>query len=337
MHGIYFISSLYAIFSLSLTCLQPIFWSSKNLFLCYHKAIVLERKTAKNIVKKIVWVIIKTSTKIALIIANCQLASSSFHVFFLASTTQTDCVFKTSTLFNLIEEKQSFRAKQTHSRLCCTAVSLVASSNSPLSAHGLTHSLSSQRFIMMLTEHVVQCEQQQNDVITPWFKYTADRLKEVLLSVSRIIATTPIVFETCSEGVPSLSNCLTYVSRVDQFCSNLVPRFFHLAATAPAERAWEWGWFTSSFVFSPLPTCFPTLFFAESRAGVPVPHDLGNVAFHVGPGHAHTPHLWPVQITQSVNADRTALDFIRTNSSFALVSCRTDQLWSRVLVSYPKV
>ena len=171
-----------------------------------------------------------------------------------------------------------------------------------------------------------------NDVITPGFKYTADRLKEVLLSVSRIIATTPIVFETCSEGVPSLSNCLTYVSRVDRFCSNLVPRLFHRAATAPAERAWEWGWFTFSFVFSPLPTCFPTLFFAESRAGVPVPHDLGNVAFHVGPGHAHTRHLWPVQITQSVNADRTALDFIGTNSSFALVSCRTDQLWSRVLL-----
>ena len=48
MHGIYFISILYAIFSLSLTFLQPIFWSSKKLFLCYHKAIVLERKQQKN-------------------------------------------------------------------------------------------------------------------------------------------------------------------------------------------------------------------------------------------------------------------------------------------------
>ena len=32
MHGIYFISILYAIFSLSLTCLQPIFWFSKETY-----------------------------------------------------------------------------------------------------------------------------------------------------------------------------------------------------------------------------------------------------------------------------------------------------------------
>ncbi|KAK3733283.1 hypothetical protein QZH41_011130, partial [Actinostola sp. cb2023] len=38
-----------------------------------------------------------------------------------------------------------------------------------------------QRFIMMLTEHLVRCEQHQHEVTTPWFKYTTERLREVLL------------------------------------------------------------------------------------------------------------------------------------------------------------
>ena len=40
-----------------------------------------------------------------------------------------------------------------------------------------------QRFIMILTEHIVRSEQQQLDVNTPWFKYTTERLREVLITV----------------------------------------------------------------------------------------------------------------------------------------------------------
>lgn len=39
-----------------------------------------------------------------------------------------------------------------------------------------------QRFIMILTEHIVRSEQQQLDVNTPWFKYTTERLREVLIT-----------------------------------------------------------------------------------------------------------------------------------------------------------
>ena len=160
MHGIYFISILYAVFSYHLPVYNLFSDPVKTYFYAIIKLSFWSEKQQKNSQENSLGDD-QNFNKNSLNIANCQLASSSFHVFFLASTKQTDCVFKTSTLFNLIEEKQSFRAKQTHSRLCCTAVSLVASSNSPLSSHGLTHSLSSQRFIMMLTEHVVQCEQQQ--------------------------------------------------------------------------------------------------------------------------------------------------------------------------------
>ncbi|XP_078375127.1 nuclear cap-binding protein subunit 1-like isoform X2 [Oculina patagonica] len=37
-----------------------------------------------------------------------------------------------------------------------------------------------QRFIMILTEHIVRSEQHQLDVHTQWFKYTTERLREVL-------------------------------------------------------------------------------------------------------------------------------------------------------------
>lgn len=40
-----------------------------------------------------------------------------------------------------------------------------------------------QRFIMILTEHIVRSEQQQLDVNTQWFKYTTERLREVLITV----------------------------------------------------------------------------------------------------------------------------------------------------------
>ena len=40
-----------------------------------------------------------------------------------------------------------------------------------------------QRFIMILTEHIVRSEQQQLEVNTPWFKYTTERLREVLITV----------------------------------------------------------------------------------------------------------------------------------------------------------
>lgn len=39
-----------------------------------------------------------------------------------------------------------------------------------------------QRFIMILTEHIVRSEQQQLDVNTQWFKYTTERLREVLIT-----------------------------------------------------------------------------------------------------------------------------------------------------------
>lgn len=39
-----------------------------------------------------------------------------------------------------------------------------------------------QRFIMILTEHIVRAEQQQVDVDTQWFKYTTERLREVLIT-----------------------------------------------------------------------------------------------------------------------------------------------------------
>ena len=54
MHGIYFISILYAIFSLSLTCLQPIFLSSKETIFMLSKTYRFETKNSKKIVKKIV-------------------------------------------------------------------------------------------------------------------------------------------------------------------------------------------------------------------------------------------------------------------------------------------
>lgn len=38
-----------------------------------------------------------------------------------------------------------------------------------------------QRFIMILTEHIVRSEQQQLDVDTHWFKYTTERLREVFI------------------------------------------------------------------------------------------------------------------------------------------------------------
>jgi len=39
-----------------------------------------------------------------------------------------------------------------------------------------------QRFIMILTEHIVKSEQQQLDVNNEWFKYTTERLQEVLIT-----------------------------------------------------------------------------------------------------------------------------------------------------------
>lgn len=39
-----------------------------------------------------------------------------------------------------------------------------------------------QRFIMILTEHIVRSEQQQLDVNTQWFKYTTERLREILIT-----------------------------------------------------------------------------------------------------------------------------------------------------------
>ena len=36
---------------------------------------------------------------------------------------------------------------------------------------------------MILTEHIVRAEQQQVDVDTQWFKYTTERLREVLITV----------------------------------------------------------------------------------------------------------------------------------------------------------
>lgn len=38
-----------------------------------------------------------------------------------------------------------------------------------------------QRFIMILTEHIVRSEQHQLDVETQWFKYTTERLREVFI------------------------------------------------------------------------------------------------------------------------------------------------------------
>ena len=65
----------------------------KNYFYAIIKLSFWSEKQQKT-VKKIVWLIVKTSAKIAINIANCQLASSSFHVFFyLESIKQTDCVF----------------------------------------------------------------------------------------------------------------------------------------------------------------------------------------------------------------------------------------------------
>ena len=61
-----FISILFAIFSLSLTCLQPIFLSSKETIFMLSKSYRFETKNSKKIVKKIVLVRIKTSEKIAL-------------------------------------------------------------------------------------------------------------------------------------------------------------------------------------------------------------------------------------------------------------------------------
>ena len=66
MHGIYFISILYAIFSLSLTCFQPIFWFSKETIFMLSKTYRFETKNSKKTVKKIVSAMIKTSEKIAL-------------------------------------------------------------------------------------------------------------------------------------------------------------------------------------------------------------------------------------------------------------------------------
>lgn len=39
-----------------------------------------------------------------------------------------------------------------------------------------------QRFIMILTEHIVRSEQQQTDLNTQWFKYTTERLREILIT-----------------------------------------------------------------------------------------------------------------------------------------------------------
>lgn len=36
---------------------------------------------------------------------------------------------------------------------------------------------------MILTEHIVRSEQQQLDVNTQWFKYTTERLREILITV----------------------------------------------------------------------------------------------------------------------------------------------------------
>ena len=47
-----------------------------------------------------------------------------------------------------------------------------------------------QRFIMILTEHIVRSEQHQLDVDTHWFKYTTERLREVFIMVKNIITTT---------------------------------------------------------------------------------------------------------------------------------------------------
>lgn len=36
---------------------------------------------------------------------------------------------------------------------------------------------------MILTEYIVRSEQQQLDVNTQWFKYTTERLREILITV----------------------------------------------------------------------------------------------------------------------------------------------------------
>ena len=47
-----------------------------------------------------------------------------------------------------------------------------------------------QRFIMILTEHIVRSEQQQLDVDTHWFKYTTERLREVFIMVKNFVTIT---------------------------------------------------------------------------------------------------------------------------------------------------
>ena len=44
-----------------------------------------------------------------------------------------------------------------------------------------------QRFIMILTEHIVRSEQHQLEVDTQWFKYTTERLREVFIMVKKLI------------------------------------------------------------------------------------------------------------------------------------------------------
>lgn len=40
-----------------------------------------------------------------------------------------------------------------------------------------------QRFIMLLTEHLVRCETGSVDISTPWYKNCVDRLQQIFLMV----------------------------------------------------------------------------------------------------------------------------------------------------------
>jgi len=53
-----------------------------------------------------------------------------------------------------------------------------------------------QRFIMILTEHLVRCETGGIDVITPWYKNCIERLQQIFLQVSLTGVRTHVVIKS---------------------------------------------------------------------------------------------------------------------------------------------
>jgi len=82
-----------------------------------------------------------------------------------------------------------------------------------------------QRFIMILSEHLSQCEREGRDYNTPRYKWILERLQQVFLQVcdnSRLSLRT-LCPNKGSHCPPHLSTLWTGTSRVQQWCHHLYP------------------------------------------------------------------------------------------------------------------